>query len=450
MAYATIDPPEIILDGDSVLCEGEIVHLATRRKYYAYCWSTGESSPAIAVSVAGVYSVAVRTAESCEAQSNPVTIRVVPLPVPAIAGSDSSCALSSAHYTAEGETGSRFDWRITGGRLLQGNGTASVDVEWADTTSGTIEVTETTVDGCAGSGILPRVYLRPKLAPKLILRGDTLDAGEWDAYVWLRNDTVITDAGGRFLHVTAAANYSVVVTAPNGCTGRSDAVMYPQSILTVVQLPDIHSRPGERVVIPVRFVSSSVNLQDFAQSYSGILRLDASILGPSTTTPQGDVVDGWRFIPFSGTWAPGKDTLGLLEFTSTLGKSDTSPLSLERFFWNNPHIDVTAIGGSVTIEICEEGGKRLFDDRGTLRLEQNNPNPYNASTEIEFELIETGYTTLIVYDLLGREAAALVRDTMKPGTYRYVFNASALASGTYIYALQTPTARLVKTMRVLK
>ncbi len=83
-------------------------------------------------------------------------------------------------------------------------------------------------------------------------------------------------------------------------------------------------------------------------------------------------------------------------------------------------------------------------------LSQNYPNPFNPSTEIQFSLTTAGYTTLKVYDMLGKEVATLVNENLNPGTYKTTFNASRLASGTYVYTLTSNGARLINKMLLMK
>jgi hypothetical protein len=68
-------------------------------------------------------------------------------------------------------------------------------------------------------------------------------------------------------------------------------------------------------------------------------------------------------------------------------------------------------------------------------LEQNFPNPFNPSTEIRYSVAKSEFTTLKVYDLLGREVAALVSELKEPGTYTARFDAAGLGSGVYYYRL---------------
>ncbi len=82
-------------------------------------------------------------------------------------------------------------------------------------------------------------------------------------------------------------------------------------------------------------------------------------------------------------------------------------------------------------------------------LDQNYPNPFNPTTTIAFsvpsksENIARGrerkgsHTTLRVYDLLGREVAALVNEVKQPGSYEVMWDASGMASGVYLYRLQS-------------
>ena len=70
-------------------------------------------------------------------------------------------------------------------------------------------------------------------------------------------------------------------------------------------------------------------------------------------------------------------------------------------------------------------------------LEQNYPNPFNPSTTIRFTVPVTGPVTLKVYDLVGREVAMLADEIMQAGTRELSFDASGLASGVYVYRLQS-------------
>ena len=68
-------------------------------------------------------------------------------------------------------------------------------------------------------------------------------------------------------------------------------------------------------------------------------------------------------------------------------------------------------------------------------LAQNYPNPFHGATTIPFAVTEPAPTTLVVYDLLGREVARLVDETLAPGSYEARFDGADLASGVYLYRL---------------
>ncbi|MBK6874881.1 MAG: T9SS type A sorting domain-containing protein [Ignavibacteria bacterium] len=70
-----------------------------------------------------------------------------------------------------------------------------------------------------------------------------------------------------------------------------------------------------------------------------------------------------------------------------------------------------------------------------FKLSQNYPNPFNPSTKINFSIPNSGFVSLKVYDMLGREAADLVGGFRNGGTYEIDFDASQLAAGSYFYKL---------------
>ena len=55
-------------------------------------------------------------------------------------------------------------------------------------------------------------------------------------------------------------------------------------------------------------------------------------------------------------------------------------------------------------------------------LQQNYPNPFNPSTTIPFEILNGGFVSLRVYDVLGREIRTLVNGDMPAGTYSARWN----------------------------
>jgi hypothetical protein len=58
--------------------------------------------------------------------------------------------------------------------------------------------------------------------------------------------------------------------------------------------------------------------------------------------------------------------------------------------------------------------------------------------------------SLVVYDVLGNEVAALVNEEKPAGSYEVNFNASMLASGIYYYRLTAGTFAEIKKMILLK
>jgi uncharacterized lipoprotein YddW (UPF0748 family) len=71
-----------------------------------------------------------------------------------------------------------------------------------------------------------------------------------------------------------------------------------------------------------------------------------------------------------------------------------------------------------------------------FELYQNYPNPFNPETVIRFRLPEATQVRLSVHDVLGREVAVLVSETLPSGSHSVTFEAGTLSTGVYIYRLQ--------------
>ena len=70
-------------------------------------------------------------------------------------------------------------------------------------------------------------------------------------------------------------------------------------------------------------------------------------------------------------------------------------------------------------------------------LYQNFPNPFNYSTTIKFDLLESAVVTLVVIDATGREVAEFLLDTpLNQGQYNYTLSVEGMSSGIYFVTLK--------------
>lgn len=83
-------------------------------------------------------------------------------------------------------------------------------------------------------------------------------------------------------------------------------------------------------------------------------------------------------------------------------------------------------------------------------LDQNYPNPFNPTTHLRFTIADFRFTTLKVYDALGKEVATLVNGEMNPGRYTVQWDAGNMPSGVYFYRLQAGQFAETKKLVLMK
>lgn len=131
-------------------------------------------------------------------------------------------------------------------------------------------------------------------------------------------------------------------------------------------------------------------------------------LVPNDTNPAGDQNDAsnWRQ-SYEIHGSPGRDDT---ETSSTKAETDTKPMAFQ--------------------------------------LYQNYPNPFNPVTKISYSILKSGFVTLKIYDILGKEVKVLVNGHQKTNTYSVSFNAIGLSTGVYFYRLQVGN-EYVKTRKMI-
>jgi photosystem II stability/assembly factor-like uncharacterized protein len=86
----------------------------------------------------------------------------------------------------------------------------------------------------------------------------------------------------------------------------------------------------------------------------------------------------------------------------------------------------------------------------SFELNQNYPNPFNPSTTIEFTLPKSEFTTLKVFNILGKEVSTILSKKLNSGNHTYTFEGKNLASGIYYYQLVAGEYHNVKKMILIK
>jgi hypothetical protein len=133
-------------------------------------------------------------------------------------------------------------------------------------------------------------------------------------------------------------------------------------------------------------------------------------------------------------------TIGLIRQLST------EPFSISNIKGGNTVLDSFAVGAFRKITTVEEPEGIPTE----FCMKQNYPNPFNPSTTISFDLPEKSFVTLKIFDLLGREVAALASEIFSAGRYSRQWNASNIATGIYFYRLQAGSFTQTKKLILLR
>lgn len=185
----------------------------------------------------------ITSVDTCFGNSDTLTITINPIPsTGAIVGPSGICVSDSGTFSVVNTSGSTYNWTVTGGTLLSGNGTNSINAgNWTSTGTAIITVTETNSFGCNGNAVnynltvneLPNASAGTDVSI-CIGQGTQLGASGGTSYQWSPS-TNLSDPNSQFpfANPTTATNYVVLVTDGNGCR-NTDTV-----VVSVNNLPNV-------------------------------------------------------------------------------------------------------------------------------------------------------------------------------------------------------------------
>lgn len=240
-------PPVVTASNGTAICAGDRTVLDAGPGYASYLWSDGRTGRTIEVRDSGVYQVTVTSREGCVGVSQPVRVVVRPAPDATVYGPRIVCRRSTIVYSAAASPGVAYDWRVTGGDLVAGQGGTDATVTWQGDGIGRVLLTVRSLDGCVATTSL-EVTIGDRLEPSIRAVGGTkicageralLDAGAgYDSYRWSNGDS------SRTILVEKPGTFTVTVVDANGCGGVSQPVT-----VEVLPLPVAEISPAGPIII---------------------------------------------------------------------------------------------------------------------------------------------------------------------------------------------------------
>jgi len=201
--------------------------------------------------------------------------------------------------------------------------------------------------------------------------------------------------------------------------------------------------------------SQTININASTSNYTANHKLQYRLLG--SVTPAGLPVTVNGSGTFLDSASSNEVTLSALQVThngKTYYFSNWEGTGSGSYTGNNPVANITMNGFIFqkaifdTIDVGISNFNSQIPDK--FSLYQNYPNPFNPVTNIKFDIAKSTNTSIVIYDMLGKEISSLVNQVLAPGSYQYSFNAASFPSGIYYYRIKTNEFTDIRKMILLK
>lgn len=140
-------------------------------------------------------------------------------------------------------------------------------------------------------------------------------------------------------------------------------------------------------------------------------------------------------------------TASVLDTNLIIQSTNEGEFKIKLLGWKNNEWRVISKAYNVNVGAVDVSENNLPKE---FLLKQNFPNPFNPTTTISFDLPESGFVTLKIYDVLGNVITTLLKENLSAGKYSFNFDASKYSSGIYFYTLSSGKSSVTKKMLLMK
>ncbi len=305
-----------------------------------------------------------------------------------------------------------------------------------------------------------------------------LDVGD-EAEIGTPLSSFTCDSEGATVIVTNTGKVSDIYTASIGGTDATDFTITSQSISPTIP-------GGGTFTYAVSFTPSKIGSESAQISVKR--SSDGNITGPfsisgtggaatiggqgtaATAAPSAAAEQFFDTVMNTGTcsWTPGIPTLAdNTDFTYVSGATTPIPAGgtgLLTFMFNpsattgqyssnvtfsNSVGRATAVSNTVYGTVAESGVQSVASSKG-YSLEQNYPNPFSSSSQLEMTLPVASLVHLSIINVQGKTVETVLNQHFDAGTFGVTMNADGLTSGTYYYQMTAGDVTLTRQMVILK
>lgn len=345
----------------------------------------------------------------CEPVSSQIVVSINPLPEPAIAGESEVCQLSAGNIYTAATAENAYLWEVSGGTIIEGAQSPSVNVTWDESGTGIISLQEINEYGCQASVVF-EVAVAP--APMPVIGGEevvcansagviyTSAAVEGNTYEWM-----VT--GGEI--VEGAGTNSVTINWHENGSG----------MVNLVQLD------------PVSTCSASVEYNVLIDSPEPVLFSDTIIcINHTISIPAESGYTAYE-------WSNGETGEALIIAGDQQGLNSTT---YELVVTDDKGCQGTA-SVTVTVEACTG-----FGEMDSQTMVSVYPNPNNGEFALEINNAPAGEARISIVNAVG-ESVYDSRFMISQTRHQEKFNVN-LSSGVYFLKMETANGKLVRKLIV--
>lgn len=219
---------------------------------------------------------------------------------------------------------------------------------------------------------------------------------------------------------------------------------------TTVSIPHVRGRNGQTLEIPITMRSTDRMRIAGVRDWTLRVKFNKSMLEPRNINNIQETDDSY-LVTYMGQSYDTVETIAQLKVFVRLGNDSVTPIEIDSFAWHESNrMRIYTEDGSFTDEsICQAGGPRLLAVAGhpTLRV---SPQPLVDRGDATGTIGLEENVRLVLYTADGELLQTLFTGRLPAGDFRIPIEIGAIANGTYLVALETPTHSVATQIIVLR